>query len=369
MRTLIRLAALLKKELIQLLKNPKMRAALFVPPMMQLLMLGYAATLDLKSVDFAVLDYAQCSESRELKSRFAGSPVFVARPDIDSESEMKRLIDNRLIKLAVVIPADFKRAMSGQTKPTVQVISDGRSANSSGIALAYAANIINNYSLSRQNGAGKINIQTRSWYNPTLNVQCFMVPALLAVIALIDIMLICSLSIAREREDGTFDQLRMTPFATWELLFAKGMSALFVGTCQLSVGIIFTFLWFRVPLYSSFGLLVMLLGSFLFASIGIGLLISTVSQNLQQALLGMFVLVVPFAMLSGMGTPLESMPDFFQSITIINPLRHGIAALPRIFLEGTTFWELRHSFFLLWAIGLTAFVIAYFIFNRQRQGA
>lgn len=364
---------LLKKELIQLFRNPKMRVTLIVPPIMQLLVLGYAATLDLKRVDMAFLDYSRTAESRELRSRFAGSPTFVVASDLTSQQDMQERIGRRDISLAVVIPPNFQRDLTlGQTPTTVQIISDGRAANSSALASAYAMNIVSAWQTRRLAEKGvnidsAVAIKSRAWYNPNYEARYFMVPSLLAMIALLDLLIIVSLSIAREREDGTFDQLRLTPFETWQLLAAKGFSGLIVSVIQLTMGYLVARLWFQVPFISSPLLLIALLFSFLMASMGIGLLISVLSNNLQQALLGMFIVAIPFAMLSGLGTPLESMPEILQQIMIINPLRHGVQALPRLFLEGATFSQLQFSFVFLWTIAVGGFALAYVLFARQRQ--
>ncbi len=193
-----------------------------------------------------------------------------------------------------------------------------------------------------------------------------MIPSLLVLISLIDVLMISALSIAREREDGTFEQLRMTPFAAWEILFVKGFATLCVALVPITVCLLFIHFWFHIPFHGSWILFAALLGTFVTASISIGLLVSTLTQNLQQSMLGIFIVIVPFAMLSGMATPLESMPPAFQTAMLVNPLRHGIEALPRIFLEGVTFSELSHTFYFLLSIALTAFVLAYVSFAKQR---
>ncbi|MDO5580577.1 MAG: ABC transporter permease [Planctomycetia bacterium] len=370
----MRLWGILKKELIQLIKNPKMRMTLLVPPMMQLIMLGYAATLELKQVDLGILDHSRSAASRELTARFAGSPTFHLHPPLASEKEMGEKIGRRTIKTALVFPENFEKAIQGRKRPEVQVIVDGRSAGSAGLANAYIQNIVSGFFMEKigsENGtgmAGGPEIRSRAWFNPNYDARLFMVPAVLAMIALIDMILLNALSMSKEREEGTFDQLRLTPAATWEILTAKGLAAVFVGSLQLAMGLIVVRYWFGVPLMSSGFLLAGLLLSFLFASMGIGLLVSVLSRNLQQSILGAFVVIMPFAMLSGLSTPAESMPDLFQTLSLANPLRHGVSALPRIFLEGTTFGELRWSFFFLWGIAAVCFGLACLIFHRQRQG-
>ncbi len=362
-----RLLILLKKELIQLVKNPKMRITLFVPPIMQLLVLGYAATLELKQVDLGVLDLSRSIESRDLIEHFSGSPTFVVHPPMASEEDMAQQIAEGKIQAAVVIPNSFSRDMQGKKKPDVQVIVDGRNASSAGLATAYIQNIVSAFCTSETMKEKPFEITSRAWFNPNYQARFYMVPAVLAMIALIDIMLINALTLSKERDEGTFDQLRLTPVSSLELLTAKGFSSVAIGAIQLAVGLLVIHYWFQVPLRSSLMLLSVLLLSFLLAAMGLGLLISVMSQNLQQAILGAFGVILPFAMLSGLSTPVESMPDFFRTITIVNPLRHGISGITQCFLEGTTFFELRFTFYFLWSIAAGAFCLACLIFHRQRR--
>lgn len=370
MKILRRLIALFRKELLQLVQEPRSRASLIVPPLVQLMLLGYAVTLDLKNVDFAVLDYSHSPESREVKMAFDGSPTFIRHPDLASETEMRSKIENREIRLAVVIPADFARALAGNSKPSVQVIVDGRNASSAGMALNYASSILRDFSARRldtgKRAQNKFRIETRAWFNPNFNMKYFMIPSLLVMISLIDALMLSSMLIAREREYGTFDQLRMTPYATWEILFAKGGTTLLVSMFPITICLLAIRLWFQIPFNGSWLLLAGLLVAFLSASISIGLLVSSLTRTLQQSFLSLFLVIVPFSMLSGMGTPLESMPEGFQKAMLINPLRHGIEALPRIFLENVTFWEISHVFFFLISIALGAFSVAFVLFSRQR---
>ncbi|MDO4588090.1 MAG: ABC transporter permease [Planctomycetia bacterium] len=362
-----RLFILLKKELIQLIKNPKMRITLFVPPIMQLLILGYAATLELKKVNLGILDFSRSAESRELIAEFSGSPIFNVHPPLENQNDLAQQINERGIQVAIVIPNSFIRDIYNKTRPDIQIIVDGRSANSAGLANAYIQNIISDYAMSKSPNDYRLQITSRAWYNPNYQARFFMAPAVLAMIALIDVMLINALSISKEREEGTFDQLRLTPVSSLELLAAKGFSSIMIGVCQLSVGLLVIRFWFLVPMRSSFLLLALLLISFLFAAMGLGLLISVLSRNLQQAILATFGVILPFSMLSGLPTPVESMPKVLQMITIVNPLRHGVSGIPQCFLEGLTFYDLRFSFIFLWSIAAVSFIMAWFYFRRQRQ--
>ncbi len=367
MERLYRLAALMKKELIQLLKNPKTRITLFLPPVMQLVVLGYAATMDLKEADFAVLDHSRSAASRELIAKFTGGGVFIRKPDFSSENDLNLRLSNRDVKMALVIPANFERALAGNDQPEIQIIVDGRNSSSAGLMLGYAVNIIELFERARHPGKTAFEIRTRAWFNPNYSAQYFMVPALLATIALLDLMLLTALSMAREREDGTFDQLMLTPYSPGELIAIKGAAAMFVGYCQLTFGLLVILYWFQIPFMSSFALLYALFFAFMAASIGIGLLISVLSKDLNQAMLGSFLVAIPFAMLSGLATPVESMPVILQKVTVVNPIRYGVKALQQMFLEGATFAELMPTFAILLAIGVVTCSASYLVFQYQRK--
>ncbi len=364
---LIRFGTLLKKELILLLKNPKTRLTLFLPPIVQLLVLSYAATMELKELDFAVLDHARSTASRELIARFSRSGVFHRKTDLHSEQEMGDRISRRDIKMALVIPERFDRDLAAARSPEVQVIVDGRNSSTAGLALGYAQGMIELFNNARFDGKPPVALESRAWFNPNYSAQYFMVPALLATIALLDLMLLAALGMAREREEGTFDQLLLTPYSSGELLFAKGASTFFVGFCQLTVGLLVALFWFRIPLVGSVWLVYLLFSAFMFAAIGLGLLISVLSSDLNQAMIGAFLVMIPYGMLSGMATPIESMPDILQKVTLLNPLRYGIKALQQIFLEGVGLADVLSTLGILCLIGTGGFLAAFFIFHRQRM--
>lgn len=367
MKTFHRMLALCRKEMRQLLKNPKSRVVLFGPPIMQIFIFGYAATMDLHRIDFAVLDHAHSAASRQLTAKFTGNRIFRAQAPLRSERDLAERIDNRDIRMALIIPPRFDRELAANAAPAVQVIVDGRNSSSAGIALGYAQAVVEQFNRDRSDRPLPVRVESRAWYNPNYNVRYFTVPALLAVLALLDVMLLTALAIAKEREDGTFDQLMLTPYSTGELLAGKAFASIFVGLCQLTCGTLVARLWFQIPLMGSYVTLYTLFLTFLCASVGSGLLISVVSKNLQQAMMGCLIVAIPFAMLSGLTTPVESMPVFFQNATRINPLRYGIKAVQRIFLEGATLPELFPTFAILLAIGGVTFTLAFLIFRRQRQ--
>lgn len=192
-----------------------------------------------------------------------------------------------------------------------------------------------------------------------------MVPCLLAILVLLALTLLVALSLAREREEGTLDQLRLTPFTPVQILAAKGLSGVIVGLCQLALCLVVVKFHFHIPYVSSWGLLLALFVCFLVAAVGMGLLVSVYSRNLQQAMILTFLFAIPLAMLSGMATPVACMPDFLQKVVLLNPVRWAIDALQRLFLEGATFADVWPSYAILAAIGSLAFILAAVRFCRK----
>ena len=359
---------MLKKEFIQLLKNPKTRITIFAPPVLQLFLLGYAATMDLKDVPLGVLDHARTQESRNLIAKFTGNNIFRLRPPLVSEKDMARRIDQREIKLALVIPEHFSRDLNLGQSPSVQVIADGRNSFSAGIALGYANSVISlfNQQYYPKTTSG-IQILTRGWFNPNYSAQYFMIPSLLAILTLLALTLLVALSFAKEREAGTMDQLLLTPYSPVELLTAKGLAAVGIGLAQLTFCMVFVRYWFKIPYVSDYWLLFLLFLTFLMAAVGIGLAVSVFCSSLQQAMIWTFIVAIPCAMLSGMATPIAAMPDLIQQVMLLNPIRWSIAALHRLFLEGAGFADILPIYLILGGIGTATFLFACLSFIRQRR--
>lgn len=365
---IFRFVSLLRKELIQLLKNPKTRMTAFMPPLLQLFLLGYAATMDLKDVPLGILDHAGTSESRALIAKFTANDVFRAVEPLTSEKDMQERMAERNIKVGLVIPGDFTNLLLQKKSPKVQVIVDGRNSSSAGIALSYVREVIALYNQQYfPETTSKIKIISRGWYNPNYSAQYFMIPSLLAILTLLALTLLVSLSFAREREGGTLDQLSLTPYSPFELLLAKGLASVFIGLLQLTTAMLFVRYWFKIPYASEYWLLGLLFISFLMAAVGLGLMVSVHCANLQQAMIWTFLIAVQFAMLSGMATPLSSMPEIVQNIMVINPIRWSIEALHRLFLEGAAFRDILPVYAILGGIGVATFAIACGSLSWQRS--
>ncbi len=343
----IRIYALVKKELLAVLRDRKSRTALIITPIIQICLFGYAATMNISYVPYAVLDRDGGQLARQFIADLEGTGIFVRQATVSSEKDINRLIDDKSIVLGVTIPADFSRNLQTGRTAAVQMIADGRNANTAAIAMGYAQHIAANYGAviaAEQGMMSPVAIESRAWFNPNLITRWFIVPGLIGVLVLINSVLAGSLSIAREREEGTFDQLLVAPYSPWEILLGKGLATLTTGGGQALFVVLVTMFWFDIPFQGSLFLLILAILLFIAAGSAIGLCISAFSHSLQQAIVGTFMLVVPMIMLSGFATPVSSMPDIFQHLTLVNPMRYGLELIQRIYLEGAGMTDLWREF-------------------------
>jgi len=352
---LYRILALTRKELLAILKDPRSRFSLILPPILQCLIYGYVATYDLNHVPYAAFDHDRSAASRQLLARIDGSGVFQRVANLDRELEVKNIIDQARALLVVQIDRDFERRLLSGMPATVQVIADGRNSNTAGTAMGYVDAIVNAFNADWRSrhgqGGAPIRITTRAWYNPNLETRWHMIPALIGTLTLIQTLLLTGLSVAREREQGTFDQLLVTPFRPAEIMAGKALPAVLVGLVQATMVLLVAQLWFQIPFAGSFVTLYVGLGVFLLAAIGIGLLLSSLAATMQQAMLFSFILIMPFSLLSGLTTPISSMPMVLQYLTLLNPLRYAIDIAHRVYLEGVGLNLLLSE---LWPLALMA---------------
>ena len=314
-----RLFALVIKEFLALLKDPKSRFVIIGPPLVQLMVFGYAATYDVTHIPLAVYDEDHGAAASELISRVTGSPNFDQVATITSDAEIEPLIDGKKVLMVLHLGPDFSRDLHTSGMANIQVIVDGRESNTAMIANGYARR---SSSSSISSGPGPMagqrrqrSLATRAWYNPNLVSRWFVVPGIVGLLTLVVTMLVTSLSVAREREQGTFDQLLVTPFRPWEILIGKAIPGFIIGSLEATLIIVAAVFWFRVPLLGSLGTLYTGIGLFLMSAIGVGLMISSLSVTQQQGLLGAFVFLVPAIILSGFATPIANMPPIVQKLT------------------------------------------------------
>jgi ABC-2 type transport system permease protein len=355
--TIFRILALTRKELLAILKDPRSRFTLILPPILQCLIYGYVATYDLNHVPYAVVDQDRSSASRELLARLDGSGVFRRVADLRT-ADIRDTINEQRALLVIQIDQDFERRLLSGSQANVQVIADGRNSNTAGTAMGYVNSIVETFNADWRTARGQnglpIRLTTRAWYNPNLETRWHMIPALIGTLTLLQTLLLTALSVAREREQGTFDQLLVTPFRPVEIMAGKALPSMIVGLVQATLILLVAQLWFRIPFAGSFLTLYTGLSVFVLASTGIGLLVSSVAVTMQQAMLFSFLIMMPFALLSGLATPISSMPEVLQYLTFINPLRYAIDIAHRVYLEGA---GLRLLIPELWPLAVIAVVM------------
>jgi len=369
LNSLFRILALTRKELLAVLKDPRSRVTLFLPPILQSFLFGYAATYDLSHVPYAVFDQDRGAAAHDLIARLDGSGVFEQVARIYRASDIADLIDDRRALLVIRIGEDFERKITADQPADIQVIADGRNSNTAGIALGYVNAIVEGFNADWRHAHGfdepPVHTSVRAWYNANLETRWNMIPALLGTITLLQTLILTALSVAREREDGTFDQLLVTPFRPSEIMIGKAFPATLVGLTQATLILLVAQLWFRIPFVGSFVTLYIGLALFLVAAVGIGLFVSSFSATMQQAMLFSFVLLMPFTLLSGLTTPIGNMPEIFQFLTMINPLRYAIDIAHRVYLEGAGLQQLLPDLLPLVAMAVVTLPIAAWMFRNR----
>jgi ABC-2 type transport system permease protein len=364
-----RIVALMVKEFLALLKDRKSRMVVFVPPLLQLLVFGYAATFDLKAVPYAIYNEDRGAASRELLSGFEGSPNFLLVATLAHEEQIAPLIDNRKVLMVVHVgPLFSSDLLRGQSSP-VQIIVDGRNSNTAMLSLNYVNVILSNFNEEWASRRGKegppAHLAVRAWFNPNLESRWFIVPGIVGLLLMVVVTLVTALSVAREREQGTFDQLLVTPLRPLEILIGKALPGFLIGLAEATVIILIAVNWFKIPLLGSLFTLYCGIVVFLLSAIGVGLMISSLSVTQQQGLLGAFLFLVPAIILSGFTTPIANMPPIIQKITLLNPMRYFMVVLRGIFLEGTPFHLLTDQFWPMAVIGIVNLAAATWLFRHR----
>jgi pyoluteorin transport system permease protein len=364
-----RILALTRKELLAILKDPKTRFSLFLPPILQCLIYGYVATYDLNDVPYAVLDQDRSAASQKLLGRLDGSGVFQRVANLERAADIRNVINDQRALLVIQIDQDFERRLLTNLPVNVQVIADGRNSNTAGTAMGYVSAIVEAFNTEwrTEHGQGSLQVRlsTRAWYNPNLETRWHMIPALIGTLTLLQTLLLTGLSVAREREQGTFDQLLVTPFRPSEIMVGKALPSMVVGISQATLVLLVAQLWFRIPFAGSFFTLYAGMSLFVLAAIGIGLLLSSVARTMQQAMLFSFLLLMPFSLLSGLTTPISSMPETLQYLTYVNPLRYAINIAHRVYLEGAGLRLLMPELWPLAIIAAVTLPIASWMFRHR----
>jgi ABC-2 type transport system permease protein len=357
----LRVARMVKKELRQLFRDPRTKRVIFVSPIIQLLLFGYAVNTDVRRVATWVVDGDRTAESRALVEALTASDYFRVVGSGDDPRQIERALDDGDAKVGLRIPAGFARDLRAGRSPAVQLLLDGSNSNTATVAQGYATRIVQQLDARTSGGSapsGGVDLRTRAWYNPGLVSRVYNVPAIIGVIVLLMSLLLTALAVVREREMGTLDQLLVSPLTAGELMLGKTIPVAGVALVQLALVTAVALLWFHIPLRGSPAALLLAALLFILAGLALGLVISTISDTQQEAFLSMFLFLLPAIILSGFLYPVDTMPRFFQILTLANPLRHFIAVIRGIFLKGAGLRELWPQFVIMAAMAAAALAFA-----------
>jgi len=361
-----RVGHLLTKELIELRSDPRLFGIVIMAPIIQLFVLGYAATTDVKDVPLLVADGDRSAESRRLIDRFDASANFYIVDVVTGGGAVEQHLEHGTAWMALTIPPGFGTDVASGRPTKVQMIADGTDSNSTSVALGYARSVVASYSAERSAlrvpggvRAAPIDADVRVWFNPRLESREFMVPGILALLLLVVTTNLSAMAIVREREVGTLEQLNVTPLARWELIVGKLLPYALIGMIDVVLVTVVAVFWFEVPFLGSFPLLFACSLMYLLSTLGLGLFISTISQTQQQAsMTATFFFLTPMIYLSGFTFPIENMPDWIQYVTYAIPLRYFLVIVRGIFLKGVGVDVLWPQMAALLACGLVLITLA-----------
>ncbi len=362
-----RVFALIKKEFITIWQDPKSRGIIVALPLLQLIIFANAITMEVKNIDVVLIDRDNSYQSRELLSRFQNSPRFRNFYYVQNKKELKEKIDNQHVQVGLYINNDFSDSIKAKKPVNVFIMADGRQTNVASIAAGYMGQIIADYSLELQGenkGAG-INLITRNWYNPNLEYRWFILTVIVAMLAVVITLLLTALSIAREREMGTFDQLIVSPLSSFEILVGKTVPPLVIALCLTLFMSFMVVAFFKIPFMGSPLLFVASMFISLFSVVGVGLYISAISKTQQQAILGVITFQMPAILLSGFISPIEDMPVFLQYFTYLNPMRFFLVLSKGIFLKGMGVYDVFTNVLPLIIIGTITLSLASRTFKKN----
>lgn len=357
------------KEILELRQDPRIFGIIFIAPIVQLTILGYAATTDVRNVPMVVVDADRSSASQALISRFNASGIFTLVDVVSSARDVDSYLERGEAWMALSIPPRYGEQIAGGRPATLQVIADGSDASSTNIAMGYATNLVAGYAQdvlgTRMRATpsvpstGGIDPRVRIWFNPTIESRYFMLPGIFAILLLVITSNLSSMAIVREREIGTLEQLNVTPLGRAQLIFGKLVPYGVIGLIDAMIVLVVIVYWFEVPLRGSFWLLIAMSVVYLLTTLGLGLFVSTISHTQQQAMMtSTFFFMMPMMFLSGFVFPIENMPAAIQPVTFLIPLRYFVIILRGIFLKGVGLETLWPQALALFAWGATILTLA-----------
>ncbi len=381
----LRLKTMLIKELIQVFREPRMRLMLFVPPLLQLIVFGYAANTDIRNIPLAVYDLDRTPDSRELIDRFSASDYFRVTRRAETPEDIRKWIDAGRISAALQINSGFSRESREPTGTTIQIVIDGTDSNTASVVMSYTQKIVTEYSrevlekrLNRLPNVppslkkpffkrGGIRVESRAFFNPNLESRNFYVPGIIALLIMLVTLILTCMSVVREWEIGTMEQIIVSPLRPVELILGKTIPFALIGYMDVLLVTGVGVFWFDVPIRGSVFLLFLATSLYLLSSLGIGLFISTISRTQQQAMMTMFFFFVPAILLSGFIFPIANMPEVVQLLTYANPLRYFLVIIRGIFLRGNGFAVLWPQMAALAILGGIVFTFSALRFRKRLE--
>jgi len=363
--TLIRLRALIKKELMVVLGDKQSLRLLIMPVLLQLLIFPFAATLEVKNNTIAIVDEDGGPATREIIQRLTHTPAFEQVAMLDGEASARAAIDEQKALIVLRFPAGFSQSAALGRPRAIQAISDGRRSNSGQIAISYVQEILGQIPIVGQPTPGAALVTVRNWYNPNLDYYRFILPSLVALIVTFSALIVTALSVAREREQGTLDQLLVSPLVPWMIFVGKATPALIVAMIQATIILIGSVFGYGVEFQGSLWLLYACIVPYVLSLVGIGLFISTLCSTQQQAFLGMFLFVMPGILLSGYMSPVHNMPPLLQTLTWANPIRHFIVIAKGIYLKAAVPSDFSANLLALLCIAVVTGAASLLLFQRR----
>ncbi|PTY01899.1 hypothetical protein DB346_10620 [Verrucomicrobia bacterium LW23] len=369
-----RIRTLIIKELQTLLRDPEGRRFLILPVLMQLCLFPFV-TMEVRHNTLGIMNHDDGPISAELIQRFSQARAFEKVVWIKSEHELKETVEQQKALLVLRFPSDFSRTLEAGKSPSLQVVLDGRRSTTGQVAMGYIADILQDYSMERAQARGAVtagsppltSLVVRHWFNPNLDFTWYILPSLVAIITTIGALIVTSLSIAREREQGTFDQLLVSPLTPGMIMLGKAIPAIIISMSQGTVIFLAAVFVYQVPFSGSVFLLYGSMFFYMLSLVGFGLFISSICSSQQQAFLGTFSFMMPAMLLSGYSAPIDNMPQWLQTLTWFNPLRHFIVISKDVFLKNIDVYTVAMHVWPLLVITAITMSMAAFIF-RYRLG-
>jgi len=370
-----RIRHMLIKEFIQVFRDPRMRAVIFIVPCIEVLVIGYAVNMDIRDIRTAVYDLDNTPASRELLARFSSSGYFDVVARVDDERRMQDLIDRSEAQIVLRIDHGFAGDLAAGRTAAIQVICDGTDSNTAGIAMSYVNRIAGGYTrqilaqrIQRAQGVAnppaEIDFRSRAWFNENLDSRNYFVPGVIVIVVSLVSLLLTSMAVVREKEIGTIEQIMVTPITPVEFILGKTLPFVLIAFADVTLILLIGVFWFEVPLRGSILLLYGATGLYLLTMLGVGLFISTLSETQQQAMMSTFLFFFPAMLLSGFSFPIANMPQVIQWLTYLNPVAYFLVIVRTIFLKGVGLTYLWPHLLALAAMGVVTLSLAVRRFHK-----